>query len=152
MKRETGSRVRPATLADLPALLALEASSATAAHWSEAEYRSLLVETAGVIPVIGEDSVQGFIVGQDLGPEWEIENIVVAGPMQRRGLATQLVQELLNLAGDRGAQALYLEVRESNRAARSLYSKMGFTETGRRKAYYGSPEEDAVLYRKLFPR
>jgi len=145
-------QVRTATLADLPALLALVTGSATAAHWTEAEYHRLLTESARVALVIGEDSVQGFIVGRDLGREWEIENVVVAPSEQRRGLGTQLVQELLGMARRRGARDVYLEVRESNGAARSLYSKMGFTESGRRKSYYSNPEEDAVLYRKLFPQ
>jgi len=153
-RKESLSRVqvRTAALADIPALLALEASAATAAHWSENEYRRLLSESAHVVLVIGEDAVQGFIVGRELGAEWEIENVVVARPLQRRGLATQLVQELLSLARSRGAAAVYLEVRESNGAARALYSKLGFREAGRRKSYYSSPEEDAVVYRNLFPR
>ena len=143
-------QVRAATPADLPALLALEGDSAAAAHWSEAEYRRLFAEAARVVLVIEEDSVQGFIVGRDLGPEWEIENIVVASSVQRRGLGTQLVQELLDLARSRGAQVVFLEVRESNSAARALYSKSGFVETGRRNSYYRNPEEDALVCKKLF--
>ena len=42
--------------------------------------------------------------------------------------------------------ALRLEVRESNAAARALYTKHGFRETGRRRGYYRDPIEDAVLY------
>ncbi len=150
MKRETDFRVRSATAADLPALLALEGGSAGAAHWSEAQYDRLFAEAGRVILVIEESSVQGFIVGRDLGPEWEIENIVVASSVQRRGLGTRLVQELLDLARNRGAQAVFLEVRESNRAARALYSKSGFVETGRRRGYYRNPEEDALVCKKLF--
>jgi [ribosomal protein S18]-alanine N-acetyltransferase len=152
LKRETCFRVRPATPADLPALLALEGQSAGAAHWSEAEYRRLFAEAARVVLVIGEDAVQGFIVGRDLGPEWEIENIVVASSVQRRGLGTRLVKKLLDLTRSRGAQAVFLEVRESNRAARALYSKSGFVETGRRRGYYKNPEEDALVCKKLFPQ
>lgn len=142
-------QVRAATPADLPALLALEDGSAAAAHWSEAEYYRLFAEAAGTVLVIGEDAVQGFIVGRDLGPEWEIENIVVASSVQRRGMGTRLVRELLDLARSRGAQAVFLEVRESNRAARALYSKMGFVEAGRRKSYYRNPEEDALVCKKI---
>ena len=152
MKRETGFRVRPATPADLATLLALEGGSAGAAHWSKAEYQRVFAEAGRVVLVIEEDSVQGFIVGRDLGPEWEIENIVVASSVQRRGLGSRLVQELLDLARNRGAQAVFLEVRESNSAARALYCKMGFTESGRRKSYYRNPEEDALVCRKLFPQ
>jgi ribosomal-protein-alanine N-acetyltransferase len=39
-------------------------------------------------------------------------------------------------------------VRESNTAARRLYEKLGFSEIGRRKAYYHNPQEDAILYSK----
>ena len=144
--------VRPATPADIPALLALERGSPTAAHWNDADYSQLFAKgTKHVTIVIGDDYVQGFIVGRDLGPEWEIENIVIAASAQRQGLGTRLVQGLQNQAQAQGAQAVFLEVRESNRAARGLYSKLGFVESGRRKSYYGNPEEDALLYKKLFP-
>ena len=46
-----------------------------------------------------------------------------------------------------GAAAVFLEVRESNRAARALYEKWAFLESGRRRGYYKDPEEDAILYR-----
>jgi ribosomal-protein-alanine N-acetyltransferase len=45
-----------------------------------------------------------------------------------------------------GSTVLLLEVRQSNAAARALYAKHGFHETGRRRAYYRDPDEDAVLY------
>jgi len=145
------SRVRPATPGDIPALLALERSEPAAAHWSEADYQRLFTEPAGrVTLVIEEDRIQGFIVARNLGPEWEIENVVIANPAQRRGLGTRLVQELLDLAQAQGAQGVSLEVRESNRAARALYSKLGFVESGRRKSYYRNPEEDALLYKASF--
>lgn len=145
-------RVRPATPADIPALLALDRGAPAAAHWKEADYQQLFAEGAErVTMVIEEDYVQGFIVARVLGPEWEIENIVIASPAQRRGLGTRLVEQLLELAQTQGAQAVFLEVRESNQAARILYSKLGFVESGRRKSYYGNPEEDALLYRELFP-
>jgi len=145
--------VRAAIPADLPALLALDRGAPTAAHWTEADYQRLFAEDTGrVTLVIEEDYVQGFIVGRDLGPEWEIENIAVAGSAQHRGLGTRMVRELLNLARNRNAQAVFLEVRESNRSARALYSKMGFAESGGRKSYYKNLEEDAILYKKLLPR
>jgi len=149
VKLETVSRVRAATPADLPALLALDRAAPAAAHWTEAEYRRLLTEDTGhVTLVIEEDYVQGFIVGRDLGPEWEIENVVVAEAARHRGMGERLVGELLALTRSRGAQAIFLEVRESNGPARALYSKLGFIESGRRKSYYKSPEEDALLYKK----
>lgn len=142
--------VRAAIPADIPSLLALDRAAPTAAHWSEAEYQRLFAADAGrVMLVIEGDYVQGFIIGRDLGPEWEIENIVVAEAARRRGMGKRLVGELLALAGTRGVHAVFLEVRESNRPARALYSKAGFIESGRRKSYYKHPEEDALLYKKF---
>ena len=46
------------------------------------------------------------------------------------------------------SESVFLEVRESNSAARSLYEKLGFQQTGRRKSYYANPIEDAILYSK----
>ena len=142
--------VRAANLADLSALLTLDRGAPTAAHWSEAEYRRLLTEDSGhVTLVIEQDYVHGFIVGRNLGPEWEIENIVVADRVQRQGLGKRLVSELLALACSRGVEVVFLEVRESNGPARALYSKMGFLESVRRRSYYRDPEEDALLYKKI---
>jgi ribosomal-protein-alanine N-acetyltransferase len=142
-------RIRTATPADIPALLVLDRGAPTAAHWSEADCLRLFSEAGRVALVIEEDCVHGFVFGRDLGAEWEIENIVVASPAQRRGLGERLVEELLGLARKHGVQAVFLEVRESNRAARALYSKSGFVESGRRESYYRNPEEDAILYKKI---
>jgi ribosomal-protein-alanine N-acetyltransferase len=87
-----------------------------------------------------------------VGTEWEIENIAVAGPARRRGLGTRLLAELLKRVHKAGAHNVFLEVRESNRAARELYQEWAFVESGRRKAYYHAPDEDAVLYRFSFPQ
>jgi len=62
-----------------------------------------------------------------------------------------MVGEFINLAKIIGAKAIFLEVRESNRAARALYEKWAFTEEGRRKSYYKDPEEDALILKFSFP-
>ena len=157
--------IRPAIAADIPAILALESSSATAAHYSEEQYNQAvqqgLKSGAASRPasggqtgsqrrlalVVEEDSqVKGFLIGRVLGDEWEIENVVVAEEARKRGLGGGLVSEFVNLARERGGQTVYLEVRESNTAARRLYEALRFAETGRRKNYYRHPEEDAILY------
>ncbi len=145
--------IRPATPADIRDMLALEQRAVTAAHWTEAEYAKLF--SAGqqrVALVIDDDGVRGFVVARGLAGEWEMENIAVAGEARRRGLATRLVGELLDRARDQGATAVFLEVRESNLAARRLYEKWAFEECGRRPGYYSQPTEDAILYRFSFPQ
>ena len=80
-----------------------------------------------------------------LGPEAEILKVAVLPEEQRKGTGLRLVTELLTLARKNGAQKMFIEVRESNRAARILYEKCRFRYAGRRSGYYDNPREDAVL-------
>jgi ribosomal-protein-alanine N-acetyltransferase len=145
--------IRAATVADLPAMMALEKRAATAAHWSAEQYEALFraSDPDRVALIMREDSdLQGFVIARVLGEEWEIENIAVAGPARRRGLGTRLLGELLDSARAKDAAAVFLEVRESNQAARALYEKWAFRKSGRRPRYYKGPAEDAILYRLDF--
>ncbi len=118
---------------------------------SNIKSRSPAKNHADVVLILEEEAgVQGFITGRAVDAEWEIENIAVAEPVRRRGLGTRLLGEFLDLARDRGAGTVFLEVRESNLAARRLYEKWAFVETGRRKLYYRKPEEDAIVYQLGF--
>jgi [ribosomal protein S18]-alanine N-acetyltransferase len=130
--------------------MALERQTPTAAHWSMEQYQNAVSgdSPSRVVLILEKDNVvQGFIVGRALDEEWEIENIVIAGPAQRRGFGSLLLGEFLGLARDRRAHTVFLEVRESNLAARRFYEKWAFEESGRRKRYYHEPEEEAVVYR-----
>jgi ribosomal-protein-alanine N-acetyltransferase len=146
--------------------------SVTAAQWNQAEYLKLFVtdqpeahpqanpqiidsnvkaQARTALVVEQEGSVAGFIVGRQVEDEWEIENIAVTGAARRCGLGSRLVGELLDLVRKRGGKSVFLEVRESNRAARSLYEKWAFLEVGRRKMYYQNPAEDALVLKFKFP-
>jgi ribosomal-protein-alanine N-acetyltransferase len=148
--------IRPADSTDLLAMLAIEKHAATAAHWSIEQYEALFRASGQIALIVQEETqqekaqVQGFIIARAIGVEWEIENIALAGPARRRGLGTRLLGEFLDLARAQGAEAVFLEVRESNRAARALYEKWSFMRSGRRQKYYKDPEEDAILYRHGF--
>ncbi len=145
--------VRPATAADIPVMMALERGAATAAHWMPAEYERIftLGQTPRVALLIHEGGeVLGFLVARALGSDWEIENVAIAAEARRRGLGLRLISEFLNVAHSRSASAVFLEVRESNIAARALYQKAAFRQVGRRQAYYNHPVEDAVVYRRDF--
>ena len=163
----TTVRVRPAEPADLPRLVEIASHSVTAAQWNQAEYLKLFspddpkaqpevepqIKTQSRTALVVEQSgsVVGFIVGRQVADEWEIENIAVTGSARRCGLGSRLVGEFLDLVRCRRGKAVFLEVRESNRAARSLYEKWAFLEVGRRKMYYQDPAEDALLLKFIFP-
>ena len=142
--------IREATVADLPAMMALEKRAATAAHWTGEQYEALFrASHPERVALILEESADF----RDLSlPAWWPKNgrsKISPSPVLRgaRGLGTRLLGELLDLARKKGAAAVFLEVRESNRAARVLYEKWAFLESGRRRRYYKDPEEDAILYR-----
>jgi ribosomal-protein-alanine acetyltransferase len=155
--------IRRAVSQDVPSIVGLERSCSTAAHWDECRYQelfrpgtlerlALVAEEAPHSPSSPESagglSVIGFLIARHVASEWELENIAVARAFQSQGVAKRLLNALSDQAQQAGSESIYLEVRESNTAARNLYEKAGFAQTGRRKAYYSNPHEDAVLYRK----
>jgi ribosomal-protein-alanine N-acetyltransferase len=145
--------IRSAALNDVPAILAIEQQSPSAAHWTLEQYDKLV--GSGVVLVAeqaAEEAGQlcGFVCAMAVAGEWEIENVVVAAELLRRGIADELVRELIRRAESEAASAILLEVRESNLPARGLYEKHGLREVGRRPAYYRDPVEDAILYALRF--
>jgi ribosomal-protein-alanine N-acetyltransferase len=151
--------IRQASLDDISEMLRLERSSNDAAHWSASQYQSLVgsgdAEISTLVLVAegqSNQAVVGFLVARHVAPEWELENIVVAPELRKKGVGTGLMEGLFARASQANSQAVFLEVRESNAAAISLYRKLGFHQTGRRKSYYNNPVEDAILYcKKLEP-
>ena len=140
--------VRTANADDIPFIMAVEREAETAAHWPPAEYERIF-EPGGVprIAFVAESGeILGFIAARCIDQEWELENVAVRPALRRQGLGRALVEHLLRLARDAHATRVFLEVRESNQAARGLYRKLGFRETGRRRAYYSHPVEDAITY------
>jgi len=138
--------IRSASLNDVPALLALEQSAATAAHWTREQYLARVDSGIVLIAEEGVGKVSGFVCARIIAGDWELENIVVDENFRRRGIGAALLRELLGNSERNGGSAVWLEVRESNKAARRLYEKQGFRESGRRSQYYKNPEEDAILY------
>jgi ribosomal-protein-alanine N-acetyltransferase len=143
--------IRAASPNDIPAILAIERTAPSAAHWTSEQYTELLI--SGVV-VVAEDAgqISGFIGAKPVAGEWEIENVVVAAHFLRHGIANELLRELIRRAQSEAASALLLEVRESNLPARRLYEKHKFREVGRRRMYYKDPLEDAILYALRFDR
>jgi ribosomal-protein-alanine N-acetyltransferase len=80
--------------------------------------------------------------------ELQVHDLAVHPGHRGRGLARWLLEFALAWAGRQGADEAYLEVRQSNQAARALYRSLGFQEVSTRREYYRNPTEDALLLRK----
>lgn len=87
----------------------------------------------------------GFLYVLD---EAEIPNVCVKASARKRGIGRQMLTVLIKEAQKLGMVMLFLEVRESNVAARRLYESLGFVESGIRKNFYEKPVEHAVLMNK----
>ena len=89
----------------------------------------------------GEELV-GFLAIQENLYELEVVQIAVRKEWQGRGIAGQLLESLPQ------EKEVFLEVREGNTPARTLYQKQGFKEIGCRKGYYHAPSEDAIIMKR----
>lgn len=92
-----------------------------------------------------DDTVVGYAGMHHIIDEGYITNVAVTAGFRRKGVATALLDALLDYAKQHDMQMLTLEVRASNDAALALYSALKFEQTGTRKAYYRGPTEDALI-------
>lgn len=125
--------------------------------WTAEMFESFLDSPTGRFKVI-EDSgricayICLYIVGgekDDICGDCELANIAVSGEYRRKGLARTLMFEMYESAKKEYCNEIFLEVRESNTPALSLYISEGFEIYGRRKKYYTNPTEDALLLKKV---
>ncbi|HWR13322.1 MAG TPA: ribosomal protein S18-alanine N-acetyltransferase [Terriglobales bacterium] len=145
-------KIRRAVRTDVPAIHEIATACPTSAHWPEDEYVQALENIAArrtVLVAEDDERVLGFAVARSIDHEWELENVAVVPDRQKKGIGQALMHVLVDLAQRCGAEAIHLEVRESNSYARTLYERCGFQQLAVRKNYYSGPEENAVLYRYL---
>ena len=139
-------QIIPMTTEHMPAVAALEQICFPSDPWSESVYRAALDNPAvAVLLAQGEDgTLLGYAVLSTVLDEGNLDNIAVAPEARRNGIADALLSTLTTFGREHLA-CLMLEVRSSNVPAIALYEKHGFAAVGRRKNYYTSPKEDAIL-------
>jgi len=130
-------RIRTAAASDLEAIARIQHASPDAAQWEPQSYLShrCLVAELG-------QTVRGFVVVRAISSdESELLNLAVEPESRGQGIAAQLVAA----AVEQVQSDMFLEVRESNRAARKLYYRLGFRDQGVRPEYYENPPEPAIV-------
>ena len=132
-------RIRAANDADLPQIAAIQQTAPESSQWLPADYLAFDCRVAML-----DGRLSGFLVSRQVaGGEREILNIAVHPDFRRLGIAT----ELLHAEFARNPGAHFLEVRESNAAARQLYERLGFQPVGERPEYYENPPETGIVMR-----
>ncbi len=141
--------IRAARASDLDGVSRIERVS-FADPWGAGDFRSVLQSPQTIFLVAADgvsNEVVGYVVALTVLDESEILNIAVDPARRGCGLGGRLLDAAIAEVLSRGAVAAFLEVRESNAAARQLYRSRGFEDLSRRRGYYRTPVEDALVLR-----
>jgi polysaccharide biosynthesis protein PslH len=138
--------IRPAGESDLPEITAIQRTAPESSQWEAHDYLAFDCRVACINSAPSNGRVAGFLVSRSVADkEREILNVAVHPDFRRLHVATALLRaELARWPG-----VHFLEVRESNAAARHLYEGLGFEAVGERPAYYDNPLETGIVMRIL---
>jgi ribosomal-protein-alanine N-acetyltransferase len=144
LKPETG--FRPMQMDDLDCIMEIE-PQIYSHPWSRGNFADSLHAGYSCWVYEAEGQFIGYAVMMSILDEAHLLNISIARDFQGCGMGRAFLIHLVNVARGHGAQTMFLEVRPSNLAARSLYDSMGFNEFSVRKGYYPAKHgrEDAIL-------
>lgn len=143
-------KIRPVSVVDIDLILPIEESSFTAPFTREMFLGMTHVQTPfGGIAAELDGVLAGYLFYSTVLDEMEILTIAVSNVFRRQGIARALIKSAIDLANNSHIKTMFLEVRPSNAAARSLYLSFGFVEFGIRKGYYKDNDEDAITMKKL---
>ncbi len=140
---DTTLETRRLVFADLPNVIAIE-RRAFPTPWSLAMFVLELSKPEGICLAAQRDGqLVGYIICSRFDQVWHIMNVSVDPDLQRRGIATTLIDAVIARVG--GGAQITLEVRPTNVGAIALYKQFGFLAAGSRPRYYQDNGEDAVI-------
>ena len=146
MPEQKRSVIRALRPNDAGAVTEILGQSPEAVLWPETSVREVL-EWKGILGIASEapGEVVGFLIGRQVKDEAEVLNVAVAPQSRRRGEGGALLRAAVVEFRKRGANRVFLEVRESNAAGIAFYTKHSFSKVGRREGYYRDPVEAAIV-------
>lgn len=114
--------------------------------WSRKDIFSYICSETGMCyTALIDGEVVGYIIGRKIIPEGEIYRVAVREDKRQRGIGYRLLSYAMKTERGAGVETVFLEVREKNIPARSLYRAYGFSEVSVRKNYYQNPTDNAVI-------
>lgn len=145
--------VREAQAEDIAAILKID-NAHSPVFIQSGSYEKLLESSGLLLLAVQQSKVCGFAACSFVLDEATLLNLAVLPRARGQGVARLLLREVFDRLRDRDVVRLMLEVRQSNRIARALYTNVGFGQDGVREHYYpnadGGPGEAAILMsRKL---
>lgn len=140
------------TAGDIDAIYQIEVDTFTDS-WPREAFTAWLGEdwTANFV-ALRDETIIGYLCAVGQADELHIHNIAVSGPHRGCGIGRALLAEAEAWACRKQKLCAILDVRESNSGAVSFYETLGYTKIGRRKGYYQSPREDALVFLKVLQK
>ena len=140
--------IRRMTMEDIPSVVEIE-NQCFSMPWSKKSFEDSLTREDTLFLVCENEEEKTCITGY-IGlylsyDEASVTNVAVAPAFRKKRCGEALVEKAKELAKEAGAECIFLEVRQSNVPALSLYKKLGFEELGVRKKFYEHPVEDAII-------
>lgn len=131
------------------ALSALDKACIGADGWSAESFRTEIEKDTGIVIMCYTDmEIVGLISGYFAADEADITGVAVNKNYRRQKIALHLMAEFEKNLPE-CTNEIFLEVRESNFPAISLYEKCGFEKLSVRKNFYENPTENAMIMRKI---
>ncbi|OPY78473.1 MAG: Acetyltransferase YpeA [Syntrophorhabdus sp. PtaU1.Bin153] len=146
-----GEVIREMALEDLDEVIEIEQLSFVS-PWTRRLFEETLGSSISTSFVVKRGGLTvGYIILYSVESEAHILNIAVHPEYRRKGYGASLINHVVDHFKARRVTEFFLEVREGNTGAISLYSRYGFEKIGKRKKYYTETNEDAVVMRLSLP-
>lgn len=114
--------------------------------WSrESFWQEASNENTYYLLALWDDKIVGYAGAWIVSGEAQITNVAVHPDYREKGIASEMMRQMIQHVKSLGITAMTLEVRPSNTAALTLYEKFGLKSVGRRKGYYQDNGEDAII-------
>lgn len=142
------SGLRPATPDDLDAIMAIERVAFASDAWSERLMADELASPHNHYVVVERGGrIEGYagLRAPAGSKDADIQTIALTASARGRGTGRAIFEALLEQASLRGVRNVFLDVRDDNTVAQSLYASEGFREIGRRTKYYAADGVDAIV-------
>ena len=117
--------------------------------WDATAIGALLAMPGCFAAVAPDCEPRGMAMARVASDEAELLTLAVLPECRRQRLAAGLIDDVMRHAAAAGATRMFLEVAETNEAARALYRCAGFAAVGRRPHYYADGADAVLMSRAL---
>jgi len=148
----TGVKFRPMTALDLVSAIAIEKAVYGKTAWSADQFKEEFAKAPKSAQYLAAE-IEGQLIAYAgifyVADVADIHTITVVTDHRRKGIGRELLKRLIDWARVKKAQAIMLEMRLGNDAARPLYESFGFIEISKRENYYGPGLTAVVMHKEL---